>query len=165
VSDKFDKVEFIPDFKVKMETFLSKFCEETVKQVLNYCIAFLGDEMVNDSKLEAFHEMVEIWKDATMLFIQTQTHMSRLTVMTPKLGATFDKRYMKEHRSQMDLTDSENGASVSVVMTPWVYLEGDENGEDCETRRHLLPATVLVFEQIESSSDEEQLEDEDKMEL
>jgi hypothetical protein len=66
-------------------------------------------------------------------------------------GKKFDESCMKAHRSQpqMELTSTKAEAQVSLVMSPFLYIEGDENGQDPNAKRPLLPAVVLVFDRSE----------------
>jgi hypothetical protein len=93
-------------------------------------------------------ELVEYWTRATMLFSHIQTHMSTLCWSRPYkiVGTNYNEDYMTLYRSQHDLDGAEEGKPVSLIMTPCIYIAGDESGGNHRARRRLLDATVIVSE-------------------
>jgi len=147
--DKLETVEFDPHVRSKanIEAYLLRYCKERVKCILDRCAAFLDMENLDD---EARMELVEIWVDAARPLVQVQTHRSRLLWTRPKqmFGDKFDKSRMKAHRSQSQKESVGNvaEAQVSLVMSPLLFMEGDESGQDPSAKRVLLPAVVLVLD-------------------
>jgi hypothetical protein len=129
-----------------MNEIMASFIESHSKQSIDALIYGPLKPLLAKVSDEVCLKSIDCWKRAMMLIFQVQTHMLVLEWTRPAslIGVQYDENYMSLYRSQHGLEGHEEGKLVSFVMTPAIYIAGDENGKNYHTRRKLLDATVIV---------------------
>ncbi len=85
--------------------------------------------------------------------VQLQTQLSSVYWPNPMeidmIGHLFDNRCGEAHRSEAFPEGSNNGKPVSLVISPFVALRGNEDGERYDRQRVVSKAVVKVIEEDE----------------
>ncbi|ORY17049.1 hypothetical protein BCR34DRAFT_597141 [Clohesyomyces aquaticus] len=151
--DKLEVIDLHPDRMRTgcLELYLSQYCGESVASILQF-YGCLTDKAAFSGPAKS--ELVATWRKAARILVQIQAHRSRIQWESPEmLGRPFDDTNMKPHRSQsgVDPTSARDVRQVSLVMSPFLFIKGDESGDEPEAIRPLLPAVVIVYDPSEVS--------------
>jgi hypothetical protein len=107
-------------------------------------VVFLKNEWSNECR----EQMIEFWFQATEIFTQLQTQLPQ--VYWPDVrrnqyaGLRFDEQFAEAHRSQA-FGDDYKGRRIEVIISPFVSLWGNEDGEQYDKERVVSKAVVLVL--------------------
>jgi hypothetical protein len=131
--------------------FVVSYCEMLVAQLETSQIkAFFRPDKPDESQVQ----MVDCWVRACEIFLQLQTQLSTVywpnPIDTEMTGHQFSPQYLEAHRSQAFPEGSNNGKPIALVISPFVALRGNEDGERYERgERVVCKAVVKVVERSE----------------
>ena len=120
-------------------------CEMAVRELENSpYVAFLKKEWSDEYR----EQMVEFWFQATEIFTQLQTQLPRASwpdvTQNQYAGLGFNEQYAEAHRSQA-FGDDYRGKRIEVIISPFVSLWGNEDGEQYDKERVVSKAVVLIL--------------------
>jgi hypothetical protein len=126
---------------------LRSYCEGKVNEFENSQIRFFfKEDRPEDSKAQ----LVDCWIRAAEIFIQLQTQLPIVFFLDPFrndiIGHQFNPTYVEAHRSQAFPEGSNRGKPISLIISPFVSLMGDEDGEMYHKERVVSKAIVKVLE-------------------
>jgi hypothetical protein len=141
---KFDGLEPIEE---KVTNHLRRKCEMYVRELENSPYAvFLKKEWSNESR----EQMIEFWFQATEIFTQLQTQLPQVywpdVTRKQYAGLRFSEQFAEAHRSQA-FGDDYKGRRIEVIISPFVSLRGNEDGEQYDKERVVSKAVVLVLDE------------------
>lgn len=143
-----------------VSSFVKRYCDDMLDDLETFCEhAFLKTKLSSESRAS----LLGCWTRAAELFVQLQTQVAALQwKATTILRNTVNQRYVESHRSQAFPKGRNDGKPISLVLSPMVTFNGNEDGERYEDWRAVCKATVLVIdEEVEESEEEEEEEGEE----
>ena len=143
--NKFNELKFASGFEETCTSFLAQACPNLVNRAICGPTTRLIEHSLPTS---ARSELVEIWTRAAHLFIQLHTQMTELKFADTKrfIQEEFTEEWMTRHRCHPLITESHT--QVHLVLTPFITLWGNEDGEDYGRCRIVSKGTVLVGKKL-----------------
>jgi hypothetical protein len=146
ISGRFEGLQACKD---DIPIFVRALCEARVASVLQGpAKAFLKTPEEGQDQPHASDTLVECWVRVTELFTQLQTQLSRVSWSHPKenslMGTLYEESFVEAHRCQY--TETKKDKPVGLVISPYVQLFGNEDGERYERSRVVSKAIVLVHD-------------------
>jgi hypothetical protein len=125
-------------------------CERFVNDLEGYWLkAFLAVELSETSR----QSLIQIYISTAEIFLQLRTQRCHVQWANPNIrplaGEIFNDENTVIHRSQALPKGTWVGKTVSLVICPYVFLAGNENGESYTKERCVSKAKVLVSTEIE----------------
>ena len=125
--------------------FIRCFCEARVAMVEQ---SFIKAFLKTDRAPDANEPLVSCWIRVAEMFTQLQTQLSRVHWCDPKhnslVGNVHDESYMEAHRCQF--SESKAGKPIGLVVSPFLQLFGNEDGDRYHKHRTVSKAVVLVHD-------------------
>lgn len=142
-----------------VSSFVKHHCDDMLDELETFCEhAFLKTKLSAESRAS----LLGCWTRAAELFVQLQTQVAALQwKSTAILRNTVNQRYVESHRSQAFPKGRNDGRPISLVLSPMITFNGNEDGERYEDWRAVCKATILVIdEEVEGSEEEDEEEGE-----
>ena len=136
------KFEGLKPVKEEISAYLHRECEAMIDYLeCGPVKVFLRRDRTEESRAQ----MIDCCYRAAEIFTQLQTQLTSVFWSEQKLvGGLFDQRYVEAHRSQAFLAGSNAGKRISLVISPYVSLFGNDDGESYDKERVVSKALVLV---------------------
>ena len=140
--------------------FLRCFCEARVAMLESgFARALLRPNRAPDSK----NTLVSCWVRVAELFTQLQTQLSRVFWCNPEknslIGTLYDEEFVEAHRCQY--TEQKLGKPIGLIVSPYLQLYGNEDGERYDRARVVRKSVVLVHDDEDFEIVEAEAMDED----
>ena len=139
------KFDGLVPVKKEISAYIRWHCERFILELESGPIkAFLKKDRLEESRAQ----MINCWLRAAEIFTQLQTQLANVNWSDARqqglVGLKYNESYFEVHRSQAFLSRSNKGKPIRTIISPFVSLSGNEDGEEYDKRRIISKATVLV---------------------